>query len=236
MPRSNTQIRRAFHIRASEIVKQHVELGSEQLAVSLLEVLLQLRLVRQNPIQTAVQARVVDLAVCDPQEVVQRRRWIPALFNRQFAAWRTQPVDCQKRRHTRPRHIGSTVIHRVLEEAIQFQAPPQFQPQIAGTELARPLQTNLVHQHASDLRIVCRRFDVGREQFQLLRFTLFIKDLNRSQPARLVGAVQFPQMTQCSLTRSIGCAHRFHQRPVGVLLAVLAPMIRPQKHSGLIVS
>src|ERR1019366_8599601 len=66
--------------------------------------------------------------------------------------------------------------------------------------------------------------------------TLFIEDTNRSQPARMVGAVQFTKMTQRPLPRPIGCAHRFHQRPVGVLLAVLAPMIRAQKHSGLIVS
>ena len=82
-----------LHIRAGQVVEQHIELGSEQLAVSLLEVLLQLRLVRQTPIQATIQARVVDLAFLDPQQIVQRRRWIPALFNCQFAAWRAQPVD-----------------------------------------------------------------------------------------------------------------------------------------------
>src|SRR5262249_9838953 len=73
---------------------------------------------------------------------------------------------------------------------------------------------------------------VRREQFQLLRFPLLVKNLNRSQPPPMVRTVQLAQMTQCSLTRPIGCAHRFHQRPVGVLLAILAAVIRPQKHSG----
>src|SRR5208283_1950186 len=36
--------------------------------------------------------------------------------------------------------------------------------------------------------------------------------------------------------RTLGCSHRLHQRPVGVLLAVFAAVIRPQEHSELIVS
>src|ERR1700683_4406750 len=43
-------------------------------------------------------------------------------------------------------------------------------------------------------------------------------------------------MTKCSLPRSVGSAHRFHQRPVSVLLAVLAAIVRPNKHSRSIVS
>ena len=141
-----------------------------------------------------------------------------------------------QRRHARPGHIGRIIVHRLLEELIQLQPSPQFQPQIAGAELSRPFQAHPVDQDACHLRIVGWRFHMRREQLQLLRFTLFIKDLNRSQPARMVRTVQFAQMTQRSLTWPIGCADRFHQRPVGVLLAVLAAMVRPQKHSGSIVS
>ncbi len=75
-----------------------------------------------------------------------------------------------------------------------------------------------------------------REQFQLLRLALFIEDLDRLQPARLRRTVQLAQIAQRSLTRTIRRAHRFHQRPIGVVLAVLAALVRPQKHSGPIVS
>ena len=228
--------RRAFHIRARQIIKQYVGLGFEQRAITILEMPLQFRLVRQDAIQTAVQTRVVDLAFFDPQQIVQRRRRIPALFNGQFAARRAQPVDRQQRRHARPGHIGHIVVHRLCKETIQFQASPQFQPQIAGAELSRPCQAHPVDQDPCHLRIVWGRLHLRREQFQLLRFTLFIKDLNRSQPPRMIRTVQLAQMTQRSLTRSIGCAHRFHQGPVGVFLAVLAAVVRPQKHSRLIVS
>jgi hypothetical protein len=57
---------------------------------------LQLRLVRQNAVQTAVQARVVDLAIFDLQQIVERRRGIPALFDRQFAAWRELSVSVRR--------------------------------------------------------------------------------------------------------------------------------------------
>ena len=86
------------------------------------------------------------------------------------------------------------------------------------------------------LRIVRRRLHMRGEEFQLLGFTLFIEDLNRGQPARLRGAVQLAQVAQSFLARTIGRAHSFDQRPIGVLLAVLATMVRPQKHSEMIVS
>ena len=80
--------------------------------------LLQLCLVRQNPIQTAVQPRVVDLAFLDRQQIIQRRAGIPALFNPQLAARRTQPIDRQHRYYTRPGHIRRLLIQARFEESI----------------------------------------------------------------------------------------------------------------------
>ena len=116
------------------------------------------------------------------------------------------------------------LIDRLFEESIQLQPLPQFQPQKAGAELPRSFQPHLVHQHARYLRIVGRRRHMRREQFQLLRFALFVEDLDRLQPARLRRTVQLAQVAERSLTRTIGRAHRFHQRPVCVILAVLFAM------------
>jgi len=123
-----------------------------------------------------------------------------------------------------------------LKETIQFEPLPQFQPQKARTELARSFQPYFVQQHPRYLRIVRRRRHMRGEQLQLLCFALFIEDLNGRQPARLRGTVQLAQVAECLLARTIRCAHRFHQRPIHVILAVLAAMVRPQKHSVLIVS
>jgi hypothetical protein len=61
--------------------------------------LFQLRLVRQDPVQTAIQTRVVDLAFFDFPQIIQRRRRLPALLDRQLAARRAQSVDRQYRGH-----------------------------------------------------------------------------------------------------------------------------------------
>ena len=122
-----------------------------------------------------------------------------------------------------------------MKETIQFEPLPQFQPQKARTELARSFQPYFVQQHPRYLRIVRRR-KVRGKQFQLPRFTLIVKDLHRSQPACLPRTVQLTQVAQSLLTRAIRRAHRFHHRPIGVILAVLVATVRPQKHSVLIVS
>ena len=48
--------------------------------------------------------------------------------------------------------------------------------------------------------------------------------------ARLGRIVQFTQIAKRALSRSVRSADRLHQRPVGVILAVLVPKIRSQKH------
>ena len=218
------------------LVEQYVELCSEQLAVSFLEMPLQLRLVWQHPVQATVQPRVVDLAFFDSQQIIQSRGRVPALFNRQLTAWRAQPVDRQHRGNPRPGHISLMLVDGLFEEAIQFQTLPKFQTEPDGSELPRPLQTHLVQQHPRHLRIIRRRFHLRREQLQLLRFTLLVENFNRLQPARLRGTVQLAEVAQCFLTRTIGRAHRFHQRPIGVVLTVLASPVRAQKHSQPILS
>ena len=85
---------------------------------------LQLRLVRQNAIQTAVQARVVDLPVLDPQQIVEGGGWIPALLDGQFTARRAETIDRQQSRHARPRHVGGFVIDGLFKEPIQFETLP----------------------------------------------------------------------------------------------------------------
>jgi len=119
-------LRRPFHIAAGQVVEQHIELGRKQLSVTLLEMLFQRSLVRQEAIQAAIQTRIVDLGRVDAQQIVQRGGGKPALFDGQLAARRAQTVDGQQRRHLRPRHVGiipGPVQHR-REEVIQFQSPP----------------------------------------------------------------------------------------------------------------
>src|SRR5207244_11950203 len=52
------------------------------------------------------------------------------------------------------------------------------------------------------------------------------------QPPCLGRSVQLTQIAERSLARTVGCPHRLHQRPIGVILAILATLMRPQKHPG----
>ncbi len=128
------------------------------------------------------------------------------------------------------------IVDELIEETVQFQSPPQLQSQVTGAELSRPFQPHPMDQDACHLRIVRWHLRMRREQFQLTRFAVLIEDLHCLQPARMIRTVQLTQMADRSLSWTIRCAYRFHQRPIGVLLAVFAAMVRTQKHSGSIVS
>jgi hypothetical protein len=69
-----------------------------------------------------------------------------------------------------------------------------------------------------------------RKQFQLLGFALLIEYLYAFQPPCLRRTIQLPQVAQRPLARTVDRSHRLYQRPVGVILTVLAASMGPQKH------
>src|SRR4051812_4696155 len=133
-----------LYLRAGQVIQQHLELRPKQLPIALLEMPLQFRLVWQNPVQAAVQPGVVDLAFFDAQQIIECCGWIPALLDRQLAARRTQTVNRQHCRHTRPRHVGLLIIQDVLEEPVQLQTFPELQTEPATAELSGALQAHLI--------------------------------------------------------------------------------------------
>jgi hypothetical protein len=87
-----------FDVGAGEIVEQDLELGAEQLAIALRQVVLERRLVRQEQIQAAVETIGVDALPLDAQDVIQRGAAVPPRFDGQLTARRAQPIDGQDRR------------------------------------------------------------------------------------------------------------------------------------------
>ena len=83
-------------------------------------------------------------------------------------------------------------IDRGLKEAVQLQVLPKFQTQIAGAELPGSLQPYSIQQHACDLGVVGRRFDMRGEKLQLLYLALVVEYLDGLRPASLCRRVQFP--------------------------------------------
>jgi hypothetical protein len=94
----------------------------------------------------------------------------------------------------------------------------------------RPLQSDALEQNLRDLRIVGRRCDVRGKQFQLVAFAAVVEDVDRLQPPRLGGIIQFAEMTERPLTGAIRRAQRFDERPVGVSLPIFLAMIGAEKH------
>src|SRR5205814_10272202 len=140
------------------------------------------------------------------------------------------------RGYARPRHLTRITIHGLLEKIIQFETLPHLPAQETSTELACSLQANSIYQDANHLRIIGWWLDMRGEQFQLFGLALLVENLDRLQPARLRRTVQLPEITERPLTRTAGPPYRFHQRPVGVILAVFTALMRPQKHRGQILS
>src|SRR5205807_10387346 len=59
---------------------------------------------------------------------------------------------------------------------------------------------------------------------------------DRLQPPSLRRTVQLTQVTKSSLAWTVGRSHRLHKRPIPMPLAILAALMRPQKHSCPILS
>ena len=113
--------------------------------------------------------------------------------------------------------------HRAEQNSAAEQLPDRPDRQIVQCRLLM----------APSFRILGAQPDTG----MLLGFALIVKDLDRSPPTRLHAPnCSTPPDSRAFSARTIGCAHCVHQRPVGATFAVIAAMVRPQKHSEQIVT
>ena len=80
-------------------------------------------LVRQQPIQRAVEPVVVDLLGGQAQQILQRRAAVPVLGDVQLARRLAQPREHQHRGHRRPRHLLPASRQQLLAQARRAAAP-----------------------------------------------------------------------------------------------------------------
>ncbi len=104
--------------------------------------LLELPLVREQPIEGAVQPIVVDQRGGQREQVFQRGAAVPVLGDVQFARRLAQAGQHQHRRHGRPRHGLPPVGQQPLQHLVQPQRPPERPPQPDLAEGAASLQAN----------------------------------------------------------------------------------------------
>ena len=75
----------AFKIRAGDVIEQELELDAEPALVALLQVRTKCFLVRVEPVEAAVEPRIVDAGKRHAKEVFERAVGIPALGHFEFA-------------------------------------------------------------------------------------------------------------------------------------------------------
>src|SRR6516225_8726682 len=103
---------------------------------------LQSGLVREQMIEPAIEAVLVDLLVTKLQQVAKRCTAVPVLGNVQFARRLAEPRRNQDRRHLRPRDVLPARREKPLAQILKSHAAPQRQRQIDITKLPRALDAD----------------------------------------------------------------------------------------------
>src|SRR5262249_34910634 len=130
----------ALEVGAGNVVEQQVVLQAEQAPQPPLQVQFQHRLVRQQPVQGAVEPVVVDLVVGDAQQVAQGGAAEPVLGDVQFAGRLAEAGQDQDGGHLGPGHVLAPRPQPAVEQGVQVQGLPQPPAQPDVAEAAAALQ------------------------------------------------------------------------------------------------
>lgn len=125
-----------LEVRAGHVIQQQVVLDREQFAEPLLEKRLQCRLVRQQLVESAIQAVVVHFIDRHAQQVAQCAVAVKVLGDLQFTRRFAEPRDDQDERRQRPRNVFLPQRHRTPQKLVQSQTLHQFQRQPRAAKLA----------------------------------------------------------------------------------------------------
>ena len=216
------RVGQTLEVGTGHVVEQEVVLQRKQLTQPPAEVLFERRLVRQQPIQRAVETIVVDPLLRQPAQIFQRGGAIPILRDMQFAGRLGQTCDDQYRRHLAPRDRFAPRRHQLRAQFVELERAPQLPSQPHPTEPAGALDAYAIEAYRQSLR-------VAGGCFEQLTLGWDARDLLSQQPS--VGAprgVEFSQLRDGFLHHLPITPHRAHQPPIAVPLAVLASYRVPQ--------
>src|SRR5438445_8177008 len=135
--------RLAFKVGASDVVEQQIVVDLEQLSQTLLEMLLQRRLVRQQLIERAIEPVVIDLSSRNAEQIGQGAGLIAMLGEAQLAGGIAQASNHQSHGHCGPGYLLSTAWQKLFQTFEQTQPAEQFIAEPCAAEAARTL-----HPHA----------------------------------------------------------------------------------------
>ena len=217
--------RQALEVCAGHVIEQQIVVEREELAQAPFQMRLERGLVRQQPVEGAVQPVVVDLRARDLEQVLQRGAAVPVLGDMQLARRLAQAGEHQDRGHRRPGHRLAPRRQQLRAQGVQPQRAPERPPEPHRPERPGALQADLIQPHRDRLARRALRF----EQLVLRAAS---GDL-LGQGARLGAAlcVQFAEVRHGLLDDPAAAANRADQAPVRVRLPPLPPHGVPQVHS-----
>jgi hypothetical protein len=223
--------RLAFKVGARQIVEQDVEGGAEQVAPFLGQVLLEGGLVRDDPVQAAVEPVLACHGRIGVEQEVHRGLREPLFVDVQFAARIEQPVDREQFEHLGPRHLAGFAGETFLPERAQAELLPGVTTRPAITETARLLDRE---SREFDLHHVVGRgraaVAVGEESSLVTRAVL-VQHVERVLPGVELCGVEFAKVQNLALDDSPAVyPQAFADRIISVALAVFVADAAFEEH------
>jgi hypothetical protein len=215
----------AFEVCARDIVEQHLVLHRKQLAAALRQMRFKLGLVREQVIEPAIEAILVDCFVPELQQIAERRAPVPVLGNVQLARRLAQSRCYQHRRHLRPADAFSARRQEPLAQLLQPRPTPQRQRQIHVAEPTRALDANALQTHR-DGQIFAT---VPKELGLLGRADEPMRQRPRLNAPTLI---ELAKMRHRLLDDTPSNAHAAHQPPIAMNLPVLPASRVTQIHAS----
>jgi hypothetical protein len=218
-------LRQAFEIGAGDVIEQHFIADREQFPAALRQMRFKRRLVRQQMIEAAIEAILVDLLIAQLKQIAQCRAAIPILRNVQLARRLAQARRHQHRRHLRPGNALLTNRQQPLAQLLKPDAAPQRQRQIHIAELARALDADALqaNRHRPMFAAIIKKLRTLRGADQMPR------QRPRFDAARFI---EFAKMRHRLLNDPPSDPHAAHQPPIAANLAVLSQRRVAQIHGG----
>jgi hypothetical protein len=213
-----------LEVDAGDVVEEQIVLQGEEFPQARDQVLFQRRLLRQQAIEGAVEAVVVDQRRGQGKQVLEGGPAVPVLRDMELARGFTQTGQDQHGGHRRPGHGFAALGQQPLEQLVQPQRAPEGPAKPDVAEGAAALEPDPVQADRDDVRGV-----VGwGEEIRLLQLSG-----DRARQGSGTGSavrVEFSQVGDGLLDDAPADADGTNQLPVGVDFAVLAPRRVTQIH------
>ena len=219
-----------LEVGAGQVVQQHLEARTEQLAPAALQELEQLVLVLHQLVQAAVQGVLLGQREVRVQQVGHGAGIEPLPVQSPLRARVDEPVGHQRLEHLQPRRAFARGAQPRPPEAVEFELLPQIQRQPACAPLARAAQAQFAQAHADRIDVVGGH-RAGREQRDLAPLPALVH-FDGLAPGFALAGVDLAQVQHLALHDApVGKPAVLHEVPVFVGLAILHASGAAQEHA-----